>query len=174
MRICSAPSAASAIPPAKAPATVGVPPILSPAARGRAAALAFGAGEWGCDLLPCSCSSWALLLWVRHSHAPKPARVEKRPVVSGVGLNLSRDQNTQQFIVKKTLPNSPAEAAGIASGLVLSKVDGVAVEEKTLNEVSALLRGKAGTKVALELIDPENGTTNQVELTRSRFENRSR
>jgi len=99
---------------------------------------------------------------------PKPA------AVTGIGLFVARDQATHQFVVRRTFPNSPAAKAGIPSGLILNKVDGVLAELQNINSLSALLRGPEGTKVALEFIDPKTGATNVVELTRQVFENKSK
>ena len=104
----------------------------------------------------------------------QPQVVAKPAVVTGIGLFVGRDQATYQFVVRKTFPNSPAAKAGIPAGLILNKVDGVLAEQKNISELSALLRGPEGTKVALEFIDPKTGTTNLVELTRETFDNKSK
>ncbi len=68
--------------------------------------------------------------------------------------------------IMQVLPNSPAAKAGLSPGLRLVKIDGVPTEGKPLKECVDMVRGVEGTKVNLELIDPANGTTNAVELTR--------
>ena len=103
----------------------------------------------------------------------RPQKVVGRPlVVVGVGLYLSRDQETHKFQITKIFPNSPAEKAGLAPGLVLNKVDGVVAEQKNIKEVSLLLRGPVGSKVMVETVDA-NGATNAVEITREQFVNKS-
>ena len=103
--------------------------------------------------------------------APAPARPER---VVGIGVIVSRDPESGQYVVRRTFPNSPAANAGIAAGLVLYKVDGALVETNTIGQLSRLLVGPVGTKVVLELVDPQAGTTNQMELVREPFENRSK
>jgi C-terminal processing protease CtpA/Prc len=48
-------------------------------------------------------------------------------------------------------------------------VDGVSTTGKSLAECLGLIRGKAGTKVRLELVNPKRNETNTVELTRQKF-----
>ena len=103
-----------------------------------------------------------------------PPTVSKPTVVTGIGLYVVRDQETRQWVVTRTFPDSPAAKAEIPAGLILNKVDGILAEEKTIGEVSALLRGPVGTKVTLEFIDPKAGKTNVMELTRDTFDNRSK
>jgi hypothetical protein len=115
-----------------------------------------------------------VLYWLIQPELKQPPVIAKPAVVTGIGLFVARDQDTRQFVVRRTFPNSPAAKARIPAGLVLNKVDGVLAEEKNISELSALLRGPEGTKVALEFIDPKAGTTNVVELTREVFENQSK
>jgi hypothetical protein len=115
-----------------------------------------------------------VLYWLIEPELSEPPVVAKPAVITGIGLFVGRDQATHQFVVRRTFPNSPAAKAEIPAGLVLNKVDGILAEEKNIAELSALLRGPVGTKVALEFIDPKTGTTNQLELTRENFENRSK
>jgi hypothetical protein len=115
-----------------------------------------------------------VLYWLIQPEFRQPQPVAKPAAVTGIGLFVGRDQDTRQFVVRRTFPNSPAAKAGIAAGLVLNHIDGVLAEEKSINELSAMLRGPVGTKVVLEFIDPHAGTTNQIELIREQFENRSK
>jgi hypothetical protein len=167
------PSASRLAPPIESGAPAGSGRTFAPHSAPRTGPAPLLLGGFAAVFILLLVLAGAMLL-VRHGRAVKPPRENKPAVVSGVGLSLERDAETHQLVVKRTFPNSPAEEAGIASGLVLNKVNGVLAEEKSINEVSALLRGAAGTEVALEFIDPENGTTNQVQLTRRSFDKRSR
>ena len=101
-----------------------------------------------------------------------PPVVTKPAEITGIGLRLYRDQDSHQYMVSRTYPNSPAAKADIPAGLILNKVDGVLAEAQDLGGLSALLRGPVGTKVTLEFIDPKTGKTNVMEITRDTFENR--
>jgi hypothetical protein len=112
--------------------------------------------------------------WVLQPALKEPAPPAKPAVTTGIGLFVGRDQNTGQFVVRRTFPNSPAAKAGIEAGLILLRVDGVLAEEKNITELSRLLVGPVGSKVVLEFIDPKAGTTNPMEIIRQQFENRSK
>jgi hypothetical protein len=105
---------------------------------------------------------------------PSPPVVHSPAVVTGIGLFIVRDPQTQKFILRRTMPNSPAQQAGIPLGLILNKVDGVEVESKNITEISAMMRGQVGTTISLEFINPNTGETSQYEIARGTFENRSR
>ena len=63
------------------------------------------------------------------------------------------------------IKNSPAEAAELMEGDIISKVDGEDMAGLELDEVVSHIRGPEGTKVTLTLI--RNGETLEVELTRA-------
>lgn len=66
-----------------------------------------------------------------------------------------------------TMPNEgfPAEKAGLKIGDEIIKVDSVTATGKNTSEVSKLLKGKPGTKVAIEII--RNGEKKKFNITRS-------
>jgi CubicO group peptidase (beta-lactamase class C family) len=89
--------------------------------------------------------------------------------IVGLGAALALNQETRQVWISKVYPKSPAAAAGLSAGLVIQKIDAVSTTGKSLPECLSLLRGKAGTKVRLELVNTEKNRTNVVELTRQKF-----
>jgi RNA polymerase sigma factor (sigma-70 family) len=103
----------------------------------------------------------------------RPAAHGQPPLaIVGVGLYLGRNQATHQFEVRRVFPNSPADRAGVAPGLIVNKVGNVLAETKSIKELSQLLSGPVGTKVTVEILDT-NGQRNVVELVREQFLNRS-
>ena len=64
------------------------------------------------------------------------------------------------------VPNSPASQAGLPAGLIIQKIDDVPTASKSLVECVNLIRGKAGTKVRLELVTSDGSKTNTMEITR--------
>jgi C-terminal processing protease CtpA/Prc len=102
----------------------------------------------------------------------KPVRIHQRPRVTefvGVGMQLRMDTRTHAAVIQEVIAHTPAAQAGITSGLIVSKVDGVSMEGKPLAECVNLIRGPAGTTVQLELVTPDRSQTNTVELTRQKF-----
>jgi len=89
--------------------------------------------------------------------------------VVGVGIALDIDRETRTVRITKVIPNSPASLSGLSAGLIVQRIDDVPTAGKGLAECAALIRGASGTKVRLELVNPERKQTNIVELTRSKI-----
>ena len=77
-------------------------------------------------------------------------------------------------MVTRIFPDSPAAKAGLPTGILLDAIDDVRIDKLPINDVSALLRGPAGSKVTLEIYDRDRNETNRLELIREDFNNRSR
>lgn len=95
---------------------------------------------------------------------PKDASDEEREKA------LVTDDKHRLFLLP--VPGSPAARAGVQDGDVLKAVDGEVVAGKTLNEVAALIKGKEGTKVELEVERKgKDGKQERlkVTVTRSKF-----
>ena len=114
-----------------------------------------------------------LFLYFHQSPKPvHPARIRQSPGITefvGVGLELRADPQSHAVVIQQAVPNSPAAAAGITGGLMVSKVDDVSLEGKSLAECVNLIRGPVGTTVQLELLTPDRSQTNTVELTRRKI-----
>ena len=86
--------------------------------------------------------------------------------LTGVGLQISKDEHPGWLRVIAPIEGSPAEQAGIQPQDVVLEIDGVATTDLTLDEAAAHMRGRQGTTVNLELRRPDETTTRQVMLTR--------
>ncbi|MCB6994603.1 S41 family peptidase [bacterium 210820-DFI.6.37] len=64
----------------------------------------------------------------------------------GIGVTFSTN-NDGQYVVINTIPDTPAEKAGLKAGDLLLAVDGKTYE--TMETFSAAMKGKAGTKVTV-------------------------
>ena len=84
----------------------------------------------------------------------------------GVGMEINVDTNRHALVITGLLTNSAAWQAGLTPGLIVQKIDGIPTAGKTAAECTFLGRGVVGTKVFLELVNPELKETNVVELTR--------
>ena len=71
--------------------------------------------------------------------------------INGVGLQLGEDEITKEIKVISTLAGSPAEEAGIISGDLIDKVDGLSTSELGLANTASKLRGESGTKVLVQI-----------------------
>lgn len=86
--------------------------------------------------------------------------------LTGVGLQISKDEQPGWLRVIAPIEGSPAEQAGIQPQDVVLEIDGVATTELTLDEAAARMRGQRGTTVTLQLRSPDETTARQVSLTR--------
>jgi CubicO group peptidase (beta-lactamase class C family) len=87
----------------------------------------------------------------------------------GIGVQLRFDPPTRTLRIEKVLPNTPASRAGLTGGLIVRKIDDILTAGNNLDLYASLIRGKAGTKVLLELVNPDRMETSTVELTRQGF-----
>lgn len=85
---------------------------------------------------------------------------------SGIGVSIELYGNYCRIV--SPMPNTPAERAGLRTGDLIRKVDGAEMKGKSAAEVSALLKGPAGTKVSLTL--DRGGQSVQAELTREKIQ----
>ena len=85
--------------------------------------------------------------------------------INGVGLQLGEDEISNKIKVISTLAGSPAEDAGIISGDLINKVNGISSEELGLANTASKLRGESGTKVLVE-ITSESGQIKEIDLER--------
>lgn len=83
----------------------------------------------------------------------------------GIGAYVDIDEEGRLFIVKP-MADSPAEKAGLHSGDVVIKVDGVDVTsgERSLEEITALIKGEDGTPVVLTIL--RRGTMKEITVIR--------
>ena len=84
--------------------------------------------------------------------------------INGVGLQLGEDDNKKIKVIS-TIGGSPAEEAGIISGDLIEKVNGISSEELGLANTASKLRGESGTKVLVE-ISRESGEIREIDLER--------
>lgn len=69
----------------------------------------------------------------------------------GIGIYMQADLENNKIIVTQPIKNSPAEQAGIKTGDIILKVDGVSYNAEQLSEMSSKIKGKEGTTVDLEI-----------------------
>lgn len=82
----------------------------------------------------------------------------------GVGVTFLQDEDGK-YVVISTVKDSPAEKAGLKSGDILTKVDGVEYEDST--QMSSAIRGDSGTTV--DLTYTRDGKEKTVTLERTKI-----
>ncbi|NJP08722.1 MAG: S41 family peptidase [Leptolyngbyaceae cyanobacterium RU_5_1] len=89
--------------------------------------------------------------------------------LSGVGIRLEVDEQTNNLTVVEPIENSPAIKAGIQSGDHILAINGKPTKGMSVEDASNLIRGDVGTKVSLE-IRRDGNKKFSVSLTRARIE----
>ncbi len=84
----------------------------------------------------------------------------------GIGARLRVNEDSGELEIMGVNPGSRAAKAGLQKGLFIRSIDNTPREGKGLSECVAVLRGKVGTKVNLEVFDPDKNQGRVVELTR--------
>jgi len=89
--------------------------------------------------------------------------------VIGIGVAVESDKASGLLRVSHVFPNSSAGKAGLSKGLLVQTINDVSVERKALADCLTMLAVPNGTKVRLDLFDPEVKQNRTVELTRRKF-----
>lgn len=71
--------------------------------------------------------------------------------ISGIGVMIAADEASGNVHVTYVVPGTPAERAGLRVGDVFVAIDGTAIKGMTVDNASRLLRGSAGTLVAVNV-----------------------
>ncbi len=115
------------------------------------------------------CAWWAIYASIaaiaNHSWSSTQGAQE---AITGIGVELG--EKDHKVIVRQIVPNTPAAKAGLSAGLVIQKIDGATTDGKSLKDCGDMVRGPAGSRVRLELVDVMHNKTNAVELARGRIE----
>lgn len=73
----------------------------------------------------------------------------------GIGVHLTFDRETEGIKVLGTMPDSPAEEAGIKSGDVILQVDDIYLNIETYSDAADAIKGEEGTTVKLVVLRGE-------------------
>lgn len=84
--------------------------------------------------------------------------------LAGIGVQLATRE--RQLTITHVFPGGPASKAGLSSGLLIRRIDGIDTTRKDHRECGDMIHGRVGTKVKLEVIDTAQNKTNSVELVR--------
>jgi len=96
----------------------------------------------------------------------KELRAINRSRFEGIGAEVSMKNG--HVVIVAPMPDSPAIRAGLHSGDVILKVDGLDVAGLPLDQVVARISGRAGTEVTLTILDHQTGQTRDVRITRAK------
>lgn len=78
-------------------------------------------------------------------------KVDTSGELTGVGIQIAQDEETNKLIVVSPIEDTPAFEAGILAKDIITKIDGKSTEGMDVNEAVSLIRGKPGTSVTLTI-----------------------
>ncbi len=83
----------------------------------------------------------------------------------GIGATLRQEEGF--VLIESPIDNSPAQRAGLKPGDLILEVDSNNVEKKSVYEVVALIRGKAGTQVNIKIFRTSDRKEYDFSITRA-------
>lgn len=88
--------------------------------------------------------------------------------LTGVGIQISQDEETNEIVVVAPIEDTPAFEADIRAGDVITAIDGQSTEGMDLNTAVSLIRGQVNSQVTLSIRRDTRAL--DFELTRARIE----
>ena len=83
---------------------------------------------------------------------------------SGIGVTIQQDEETGGLLVVSVTEASPAEAAGIVAGDIMTAINGEDLTGKTTGDVRDIIQAAEGTEISVTLLRAD-GTTATVAVT---------
>jgi tetratricopeptide (TPR) repeat protein len=87
--------------------------------------------------------------------------------ITGVGLQIGQDKQTQKLMVISPIKGSPAASAGILPRDFITQIDAVSTQNMTVEQAVKLIKGTAGTDVTLIVL--RKGQPLKFRLTRAQI-----
>ena len=98
----------------------------------------------------------------------KNMQVETSGELTGVGIQLTQDEQTKKLVVISPIEDTPAFKAGIQSKDIITKIDGKSTDGMDTNQAVSLIRGQVNTEVILTIL--RNSKELEFKLKRAKIE----
>ena len=98
----------------------------------------------------------------------KNMQIDTSGELTGVGIQIAKDEETDRLIVIAPIEDTPAFAAGIVAKDIIKAIDGTDTKGMDVNEAVKLIRGKPGSKVTLTI--DRGGVARDYEIVRARIQ----
>ena len=95
-------------------------------------------------------------------------RIDTSGELTGVGIQISKDEETDRLVVISPIEDTPAADAGILAQDLIIKIDGTDTKGMDVNDAVKLIRGERGSQVTLTI--SRNGEESDYNITRERIE----
>jgi carboxyl-terminal processing protease len=90
----------------------------------------------------------------------------------GIGASISMNKEKQPIIVR-TLPDTPAEKAGLKSNDIILAVDETSTQDLAVDQVVSMIRGEIGTSVKLTVLHENDTESVDIEIVRAEINPKS-
>ncbi|MGF1539444.1 MAG: carboxyl-terminal processing protease CtpC [Pleurocapsa sp.] len=95
----------------------------------------------------------------------KNMQIDTSGELTGVGIQISKDEETDRLLVVAPIEDTPAFEAGILAKDLIISIDGTDTKGMDVNDAVKLIRGKPGTSVTLTI--ERNGQKNNYQIERA-------
>ena len=85
---------------------------------------------------------------------------------AGIGVYMALNQDTGKVIILSTLPDSPAEKAGLQANDAIININGNIISKDNFTEVPDLIKGKIGTKTTIIIERDGEEKTFEIEIAK--------
>lgn len=98
----------------------------------------------------------------------KSMQIDTSGELTGVGIQIAKDEESDRLIVISPIEDSPAYSAGVLARDLIVKIDGRDTKGMDVNDAVSMIRGEEGTKVTLTI---KRGSSEiDYPITRARIE----
>ncbi|TRU97291.1 MAG: S41 family peptidase [Microcystis wesenbergii Mw_QC_S_20081001_S30D] len=95
-------------------------------------------------------------------------KIDTSGELTGVGIQLTKDEKTKQLVVVLPIEDTPASKAGVLPKDVIIAIDGKSTAGMELEQAVSMIRGKVGTSVKITIQRGEE--KKELTLTRAKIE----
>ena len=95
-------------------------------------------------------------------------RIDTSGELTGVGIQIAKDEETDRLVVISPIEDTPAFEAGILAQDIIVKIDGKDTIGMDVNDAVKLIRGERGSEVTLTI--DRNGKESDYDIIRERIE----
>lgn len=85
----------------------------------------------------------------------------------GIGINVTFDEERKLLKIAGALPGTPADKANLSPGGLILEVNGVSIQGKSMEEATALIKGRPGTVVRLKVLADGQTVPQEYQITRA-------
>ena len=83
-------------------------------------------------------------------------RIDTSGELTGVGIQIIKDEETDQLKIVSSIEGTPASSAGLQSNDIIISIDDISTTDMDIDEAVSLIRGQTGTNVELGILRDGN------------------